>query len=170
MRFLECPKSAGKVLHVNNYLWSMMKKSSVSRMQQCMGSSDYVLCLGKMNQNPTSNTVWDRQLEWFKESSQYRTLDTIDGQPMEFEWNIFTGFTTLELVREVQEFMSKMGDPSQFKGLLSSCRCSMTSYGEIKTMKRKVLLIPYLCLFRKKISSRTLVIPQTWVKKDVVFH
>ena len=28
-----------------------------------------------MNQNPTSNTVWERQLEWFKTSSQYRFLD-----------------------------------------------------------------------------------------------
>ena len=78
--------------------------------------SDSVLCLGKMNQNPTSNTVWERQVEWFKESSQYRTLDTIDGEPMEFEWNIFPGFTTLELVREVHEFMSKMGEPEQFQG------------------------------------------------------
>ena len=51
--------------------------------------SDSVLCLGKLNQNPTSNTVWERQLGWFKDSSQYRTLDTIDGEPMEFERNIF---------------------------------------------------------------------------------
>ena len=51
--------------------------------------SDSVLCLGKVNQNPTSNTVWERQLNWFKDSSQYRTLDTIDGEPMEFEWTIF---------------------------------------------------------------------------------
>ena len=50
--------------------------------------SDSVLCLGKVNQNPTSNTVWERQLGWFKDSSQYRTLDIIDGEPMEFEWNI----------------------------------------------------------------------------------
>ena len=40
--------------------------------------SDSVLCLGKMNQNPISNTAWERQLEWFKDSLQYRTLDTID--------------------------------------------------------------------------------------------
>ena len=51
-----------------------------------------VLCLGKMNQNPISNIVWERHLEWFKDSSQSRTLDTIDGEPMEFEWNIFPGF------------------------------------------------------------------------------
>ena len=51
--------------------------------------SDSVLCLGKVYQNPTSNTVWEEQLSWFKDSPQYRTLDTIDGEPMEFEWKIF---------------------------------------------------------------------------------
>ena len=51
--------------------------------------SDSVLCLGKVNQNPTSNTAWEEQLSWFKDSPQYRTLDTIDGEPMEFVWNIF---------------------------------------------------------------------------------
>ena len=49
--------------------------------------SDFVLCLGKVNQNPTSNTAWERQLDWFKDSSQYRTFGTIHGDPMEFEWN-----------------------------------------------------------------------------------
>ena len=78
--------------------------------------SDSVLCLGKMNQNPTSNTAWERQLDWFKDSSQYRTLDTIDGEPMEFEWNIFPGYTTLQLVQEVQQFMNKMGEPEQLQG------------------------------------------------------
>ena len=50
--------------------------------------SDSVLCLGRMNENPQSNTVWEDKLTWFKSSSQYRTLDTIDGEPIEFEWNI----------------------------------------------------------------------------------
>ena len=78
--------------------------------------SDSVLCLGKVNQNPTLNTAWNQQLDWFKDSSQYRTLDAIDGEPMEFEWNIFPGFTTLQLVHEVQQFMNKMGEPEQFQG------------------------------------------------------
>ena len=50
--------------------------------------SDSVSCLGKMNENPESNTVWEDKLTWFKSSSQYRTLDTVDGEPMEFEWHI----------------------------------------------------------------------------------
>ena len=66
-----------------------------------------------MNQNPISNTVWERQLEWFKDSSQYRILDTIDGERMEFEWRIFPEFTSLQLVQEVQKFMSNMGEPEQ---------------------------------------------------------
>ena len=36
MRFLECLKSVAKILHGNNYLWSMMKKSSVSRKGLCI--------------------------------------------------------------------------------------------------------------------------------------
>ena len=50
--------------------------------------SDSVLCLRQVNQNPTSNAVWGDKLTRFKSSSQYRTLDTVDGEPMEFEWNI----------------------------------------------------------------------------------
>ena len=86
--------------------------------------SDSVLCFGKMNQNPTSNTVWERQLDWFKDSSQYRTLDSIDGEPMEFEWNMFPGFTTLQLCIKVQEFLSKMSvEPEDSEHLSPSFGC-----------------------------------------------
>ena len=79
--------------------------------------SDSVLCLGNINQNPESNTVWEEKLTWFKSSSKYRTLDRIDGESMESEWNIFPGFTTLQLCNKVQEFMSKMSEqPEEFTG------------------------------------------------------
>ena len=79
--------------------------------------SDSVFRFGKMSENPLSNMVWEDKLTWFKSSSQYRTLDTIDGEPMEFEWNIFPGFTTLQLCYKVQEFLSKMSvEPEDFTG------------------------------------------------------
>ena len=109
--------------------------------------SDSVLSLGKMHQSPQSNTVWEDKLTLFESSSQHRTLDTIDGEPMEFEWNIFQGFTTLELVREVQKFMSRMGELEQFQGRIIFVSMLMTSHWEIKTMKRNILLIPHLCLY-----------------------
>ena len=34
---------------------------------------------------------------------------------MEFDCNIFPGFSTLERVREVQKFTRKMGEPEQFQ-------------------------------------------------------
>ena len=63
--------------------------------------SDSVLCLGKMNENPQSNIAREDRLAWFKCSPEYRTLDGSDGEPMEFEWNIFPRFTTLQLSQEV---------------------------------------------------------------------
>ena len=82
----------------------------------CKGLCIFRFCVmsWKSEQNRTSNTAWERQLDWFKDSSQYRTLDIIDGEPMEFEWNIFQRFTTLQLVQEILKFMNKMSDPDQF--------------------------------------------------------
>ena len=64
--------------------------------------SDCVLCLGKIFESPQSNDAWEQRLGWLKSSSKYRNFDRIDGEPMEFEWNIFTGFTTLQLSEEVK--------------------------------------------------------------------
>ena len=70
--------------------------------------SDSVLCLGKMNENPQSNIAWEDRLTWFKSSSECKALDRIDGEPLEFEWNIFPGFTTLQLCHKVQELLSRL--------------------------------------------------------------
>ena len=132
--------------------------------------SDSLLCLGKVNQNPASNAVLEEQLRWFKDSPQYRTLDTIDGEPMEFEWNIFPGFTTLQLVDKVQEFMNKMGDPAQFQGRI----IFMSMFNDIiwgsTDNERECIANATLVFICKKISSRTLVIPRTWIRKEVVFY
>ena len=50
--------------------------------------SDSVLCLGKMNENPQSNIAWEDRLTWFKSSPEYKALDKIGGDPLEFKWNI----------------------------------------------------------------------------------
>ena len=70
--------------------------------------SDSVLCLGKMNENPQANIAWEDRLTWFRSSPEYIALDKIDGEPMGLDWNIFPGFTTLQLVREVQELLSRL--------------------------------------------------------------
>ena len=119
-----------------------MKKSSVYRMRRFLYFR--ILCYVLERWIRTQHQIL------LKDSSQYRTSDTIDRKPMEFVWNIFPGSTTLELVREVQKFMSKMANQNNSKDELSSCRCSMTSCGDIKTMKRNVLPTPHLWLYLQK--------------------
>ena len=80
--------------------------------------SDSVLCLGLVRYTSTlqSNTAWEQRLEWFKTSQEYRNLDRIDGEPMEFEWNIFSGFNTLQLSHEVKELLLTLNEtPENFK-------------------------------------------------------
>ena len=47
--------------------------------------SDSVLCLGNIHENTQSNIAWEERLTWFITTPEYRTLDGIDGQPMELE-------------------------------------------------------------------------------------
>ena len=74
--------------------------------------SDYVLCLGKIQENSQSNDAWEQRLGWFKSSP-----DRIAGEPMEFEWNIFPGFNTPQLVDEVKCLLLRLGEtPENFTG------------------------------------------------------
>ena len=79
--------------------------------------SDSVLCLGKIQQNPESNEAWEQRLGWIKSSQSYRNFDRIDGEPTEFEWNIFPGFDTLQLCDKVKSLLSRLGQtPEIFTG------------------------------------------------------
>ena len=79
--------------------------------------SDSVLCLGKTHENPQSNTAWEQRLGWFKSSQNYRNFDRIDGEPMDFDWNIFPGFNTLQLSEEVKRFRLRLVEtPENFTG------------------------------------------------------
>ena len=66
--------------------------------------SDSVLCLGKILEITQSNDAWEQRLGWLKSSQNYRNFDRIDGEPMEFESNIFPGLNTLQLSEEVKMF------------------------------------------------------------------
>ena len=133
--------------------------------------SDSVLCLGKMNENPQSNIAWEDKLTCFKSSSEYRALDKIDGEPMEFEWNIFPRFTTLQLCHKVQEFKNKMGDPAQFQGrIIFMSMLNDIMWGTTDNEQECIADATLVSLLVKKISSRTLVIPRTWIRKEVVLY
>ena len=73
--------------------------------------------VGKIHENPQSNSAWELRLGWFKTSQEYRDLDRIYGELMKFEWNIFPGYNTLQLSQEVQSLLLRLGEtPENFTG------------------------------------------------------
>ena len=65
-------EQSDEIFGVSQFSWesSLVNDEEVIRLSHAKVYvfSDSVFCLGKMNQNPTSNTVWERQLGWFKDS------------------------------------------------------------------------------------------------------
>ena len=72
--------------------------------------SDSVLCLGKIHSHPESNEAWKNRIAGVKSEKSYRDYDGINGEPTEFEWNIFPGFTTLQLCCKVNDLLSDLGE------------------------------------------------------------
>ena len=79
--------------------------------------SDSVLCLGRVHQHPESNKAWKERVGWIVTDKSYRDYDGINGEPTEFEWNMFPGFTTLQLCDKVTDLLSRLGyTPETFTG------------------------------------------------------
>ena len=78
-----------------------------------------VLGLGKIFENRQSNDAWEQSLGWLKSSSKYRNFDRIDGEPMEFEWNLFPGFNSLQPSEEVKRLLLRLCEtPQKFTGTI----------------------------------------------------
>ena len=129
--------------------------------------SDSVLCLGKIHENSQSNTAWEQRLEWFKTTPGYRTLDRIDGEPMELEWNIFPGFNTLQLSDEVKSLLLRLSEtPENFTGRI----IFMSMFNDnLMGIKRQQDRMRVKCSTRfsicKKIWSRTMVFCSVLVQR-----
>ena len=79
--------------------------------------SDSVLCLGKVLQHPESNEAWKNRVAGVRSEKSYRDYDAINGESTEFEWNIFPGFTTLQLCDKINDLLSDLGQtPETFTG------------------------------------------------------
>ena len=79
--------------------------------------SDSVLCQGRIHQHPKSNEAWKDRIAGVKAEKRCRDYDGINGEPTEFEWNIFQGFTTLLLCDDISNLLSSMGQtPETFTG------------------------------------------------------
>ena len=75
---------------------------------------------------------------------------------MEFEWNIFPGFTTLQLVREVQELLSRLSvEPKNFTGrIIFMPMFNDISWGSKDNEKECESSAQLVSLFAKRFGAR----------------
>ena len=58
--------------------------------------------------------VWKKRIEWIINEKSCRDHDGINGDPTEFEWNIFQGFTTLQFCGQVPDLLSNLREEPEF--------------------------------------------------------
>ena len=60
-------------------------------------------------------TRWEGQVEEFKMSPLYKELLGIDGEAIEFEWNIFQGFSSLQILQKIRDDLQERNiEPEKF--------------------------------------------------------
>ena len=90
--------------------------------------SDSVLCLGKVLQHPECNEAWKNRVAGVRAERSYRDYEDVSGESTAFEWNIFPGFTSLQLCDKISNLLSSLGQtPETSTGRILLCQCSMTS-------------------------------------------
>ena len=122
-------------IHWKNHFWkqlSLIGDETVINLQRTKVYvfSDSVLCLGKIHQHPESNEAWKKRIEGITTDESYRDYDGINGEPTEFECNIFPGFTTLQLCGKVNDLLSDLGEEPEtftrrilFMSMLNDISC-----------------------------------------------
>ena len=96
--------------------------------------------------------TWKNRIAVVKSVRSYRDYDGINGEPTEFEWNIFPGFTTLQLCGKINHLLSDLGQkPETFTGrnlfmsMFNDISCDrkdnkdecLASAGVVKVLARK---------------------------------
>ena len=79
--------------------------------------SDSVLCLGKVLQHPECNEAWKNRVAGVRAERNYSDFEDVKGESTEFEWNIFPGFTSLQLCDRISNLLSSLvQSPETFTG------------------------------------------------------
>ena len=123
-----------------------MKELSIFSAQK--STSFRILCRVLVRYTRISNQTVHGMTDWDGSQVHQKTILTNDGEPMDFEWNIFPGYNTLQLNEGDKSLLLKLsGTPENSQERSSSCRCSTTPLKDQETMKKNACQMPnsYLC-------------------------
>ena len=136
------------------------KKSMYSTIQYCAWAESV----------NSSVSAWKEKIDWFQNSLQLWELDRVDGEPMEFEWKNFQGFTTLQILAEIQNMTETKCKPEKFQGR----NIFMSTYNDNAWWRKKHRIV--YCEFRqcssicKKIRARSLVVSWARIGNEVIWN
>ena len=133
--------------------------------------SDSVLCLGKMSHHHSdASRRWENLEKEFRHSNSYRKLLGMDGEPIEIEWNIFPGLTSLEILQEIQEDVQDRNiEPEDFEDRI----IFMSMFNNIEWIQRgnsETCISKFRTSqeLREEIPARTLDIRRSWRRNEIV--
>ena len=120
-----------------NPLWLLVLLRGRSRGRGVLCSLRVHVCLGILT-DPVK--PWENKVQcffFFFEIRHLKRLDRIDGEQMEFEWAFIPGFTTLQILAEIQNMMTESKcEPEQSKRKI----IFMSMYSDIDRVKRVRML------------------------------
>ena len=123
--------------------------------------SDSVLCLVKLSDLSEANRRWEGQVTYFQVSASYEELLGIDGEPIEFGWNIFPGLTSLQIPQRIQNDLQQRNiEPENLRA--NYLHVNVQRHRKDKKSKRKELYFKFRkCQdVREKILAGTLEVPR----------
>ena len=69
-----------------------------------------------MSDHSQANRRWEGQVNEFQQSDSYTELFGVDGEPIEFEWHIFPGFLSYDILQRIQKVLQDQNiEPENFE-------------------------------------------------------
>ena len=95
---------------------------------------DSVSCLGGLNSPDDAIRRWEEEVSSWKMYSSFRQVQGLDGEPIDFEWKNFTGFSASQLLRTIQkDWEGKHIIPENFSDRI----IFMSMFNDIELEKRR---------------------------------
>ena len=132
--------------------------------------SDSVPCLGKLSDPSEANRRWEGQVADFQLFASCEELLGIDGDPIEFEWNIVPGLTSLQILQRIQNDLQETLSLKNLEGRIVFMPMFIDMEGQDKETKRILFQIEKKSQdVRDKILAGTLDVPRPWRRKELVW-
>ena len=133
--------------------------------------SDSVLCLWKMRDNRDAIRRCEGQVEEFNMSAYYKELLGIDEEPIEFEWNILPGLSSLQILQKIQDDLQERNIELEFTDRI----IFMSIFNDIDWTRKGN---DGICIsnseksqgIREEILAGRLDVPRSWRRKEVVWN